>query len=181
LWQGLEKFKAAGDDEQRPWGLIAEKHLRGLVEAENVEHTLADTVDVARRPGRNFNPAGPSERLAGTALRAEAFGDASLALACWKKLKLSAGTGTRAWDLLAARKCTELTSKAWPAADEKKKRVELVRARLDEAANAQGSEPDKTRVLCQDIVALYEKSSETELVEPVRHARKLLQDFPSDR
>src|SRR5262249_39348992 len=134
-----------------------------------------------RSQNQEIEPENNRERLATRAAHAEAFGDFGLSLDVWRRLKESSATEPeqRPWLLLAARKVQELTAKAPRGAEEKKARLELIKARLAEAEKLQAKKPADAQVLCQDIIRLYDKDSD--LDEWVARARTLLEQLPEGR
>ena len=116
-------------------------------------------------------PAGRRAARAGRALRFELFGDLVKAKEEWSTLKSAEGEPDERWlFLLAASKVTELTPKI--EADTDPKGVTLVRQKLKEAVTLQAKEPDKTALICRDVLFLYEK--DTEMADEVSQAKKLL-------
>jgi hypothetical protein len=119
-------------------------------------------------------PADPGERLAARAVRAEIFGDQSLASSAWKRLKAdSKSPDQRPWFLLAAQKVGERKSRDADA-DDPKARLEFARKRLAEAVEMKPANPREAKVVGQDIVELYESDPDPDFAGLAEEAGKIL-------
>jgi serine/threonine-protein kinase len=177
-WQQLAKYLDSNDTDQRPWGLLADKRLRDLQQAKTLERQIKEEIRHARSGDGEFNPGSEAERRAGMANHAEVFGDLALALDYWQKLKVAYQNDhdRLSWFLLAAKKTRELRDKVSPGVSKEKARRDLVEDKLAEAEHMR-SKPEQARIIYRDIVLLYEKSTDDELVNLVNRARQLLKDL----
>jgi serine/threonine-protein kinase len=182
-WQALAKHKETLDEARRPWGLLAANRLRTLDEVDQLEARLRSRLQ-ANQTGTAKNKAvSDTERLALLATRGEKMEDFTLARDAWRDLhdRYQKETEQRAWFLLAAKKVRELRSRAItdPEAAAKKRR-ELVKKKLDEAKNLAESQPAEARGICQDILALYENSPDSELAKLTDKARELFKSLSAE-
>jgi hypothetical protein len=99
---------------QRPWRLIADKHLHDLNEVETREKQLRSRIGPEGEFAPDFKPKSDSERLAAEALRNELLKKLPEAREGWVKVKEESKDKTgeqRLWALLAAKKTRELADK----------------------------------------------------------------------
>jgi eukaryotic-like serine/threonine-protein kinase len=107
-WQELLRYKTDKErPEQRPWGLIAEKYLKGLAEAKANERYLLGLLQLDKEGADDY------EKTALQALREESAGKWKDARDSWGLLKnrTAEDPELRGWHLLAARKKRELDNK----------------------------------------------------------------------
>jgi hypothetical protein len=173
-WQDLEKFKDSKTAGERTLGLLAVKRIRDLKEVDSHEKHWRDRIEHDRLEVQESKPDGETELRIATAVRAEMFGDTSLALDYWRRLKdtYHRNADQRTWSLLAAKKVRVLAAQAPHGPEEKQVRRDLVRQKLDLARTEH--RVGEARALCRDIIFLYEKADDPELSERVNEARKLL-------
>jgi hypothetical protein len=181
-WQSLEKYKEAGDDGDRAWALLAGKRVQELSDVTLREKQLRTHVERARQFKPEPKPANERDLKMAHAMRAEQFGDLAIALRSWQgiKEKYQADSDARPAILLASKKIYELKDKAPRGPEEKKSQLSLLSKKLDEAGQSLPSQPMEAAVIGYDIVALYGQSAETEILELVAEARKLLEKLPPD-
>ena len=176
-WEGLVKHKGSPDPDRHRWGLLAEKRVQTIRDAQARETQCEEQARKARRGESEHPPGSDVERWAATAVRSELFEDYSLALQNWRRVKglTQKDTAQRVWFLLAAQKVRTLTPRAAPAAkDEKRARLDLVERKLDEAVALKANKPGEAKALCRDVIALYGKADDPELAQLVERARTLL-------
>jgi len=170
-WKALLPLQGATDTETRPWGLVAKKRLADLDAVDNLVENLKTRVEQARRGEKEFEPVNHRELRAARALRFELFGDFVKAKEGWSRLKTTESeAGERSWFLLAASKVMELTPKV--DADTHPKGMTLVRLKLKEASELKRKNPEKTGIICRDVIFLYDGDSEME--DEVAQAKTLL-------
>jgi serine/threonine-protein kinase len=178
-WQDLEKLKDAADADQRLWGLLAGKRMRDLRDVDDREKHWRDRVEQARLGIQELKPDTETDGWIATALRAEMFGDAALALKNWRKLKdtYHKDLAQRTWLLLAAKKVRVLAEQAPRGSEEQQVRRELVQKKIEQAESLKGDKIGEARALCRDILSLYDKTDDPEVNKRVGEARKLLAEL----
>jgi hypothetical protein len=111
-WQELLPYKTDKEHpEQRPWGLIAEKYLKSLRDADAYEGRLKSLLQSEKILDKKQEGDDEYEKLALAAQREENAGQD--ARASWELLKTRTADepALRPWHLLAARKVRALTKK----------------------------------------------------------------------
>jgi serine/threonine-protein kinase len=110
-WRSLRKYKA--DPDQRSWGLLAEKNVRTVQEAEQRYGRIHDLLETAQAEKRDVKPDDDMDDLVVDALRYEASGNKTAALEKWKRMrdKYEKEYDQRLWYLLAVKKIRELNAK----------------------------------------------------------------------
>jgi hypothetical protein len=114
LWYEVkEKDRPDKDTGQRPWGLLADRHLRELKEVEAREWELVQYIDRQGNLVPEFKPRSDAERQAAEALRSQLFKEPAAVRELWSKLKkqYEGQREYRVWVLLAAWKARELADK----------------------------------------------------------------------
>lgn len=166
-WQELAGSKSSKQRAEHVWGLLGEKRLAIVRDADAVEQKLKDELKqprtAAEQPKQDDGPHG----RALLALRYELFGDPREAGSRWKGLKEATAddAGQYTWFLLAAKKTREL---------ERKHEVDvhkLLQQKLDATVH---QSDDEARATLHEIVELY--GDESEVRPEVNKAKKALQD-----
>lgn len=183
-WQELATFSDASDRSLRSFALLAHKRRLELRAIEGTYKGLRTKVDQARQAGRELQPEGRPDQLAVRAVRAELFGDLFLARDFWKELRqeYEKNLDQRPLVLLAAARDRDLSAQITRAGDVqpldvRKKLIgdEFEKAAKHLATNAP-NDLARARMLCREIVALYDKESDPAIQDVVQNkAKKLLE------
>ncbi len=113
-WQELLRYKTDKEHpDQRPWGLIAEKYLKGLQDADKLDNTLRDVLQSEKILGKEHKSDDDYEKMALRALRDEHAGEWNDARDSWDLLKNRTADAPelRRWHLLAVKRLRELKKK----------------------------------------------------------------------
>jgi serine/threonine-protein kinase len=181
-WSRMSQLSETKEPASRGWQLLADRRLADLKECERQEGLLKARLDQSRRRSGPAPPDQDPEREAYRAVRAEQFGDASLALAGWQKIKgtTDESSAARVWYLLSLKKINELGPKAWRGAEEKESRKVLVKDKLSQAAEQRKNAPELARATYQDIAALYDQSADPVIAGDAVIAQKALEELNRD-
>jgi serine/threonine-protein kinase len=182
-WQELLKFKQAGDPEERVWGILADRRIGYITEGQYHEAQVRERLQQARNLGQEFKTENQFEQLAADAVRFEDFGDFPSARDRWRELLDKSDKdkdGQPGWSLLAHMKIRQLKTKM-PAEDaEKGIRYALIEKALAEADKLVRARPSAARVVYLDIVSLYEKSIDPEVLRLRAIAQERLKKLPTE-
>jgi serine/threonine-protein kinase len=181
-WQKMSQV-AEKESAERGWLLLADRRLADLRECERQEGLLKARLDQSRRRDGPAPPDKDPDREAYRAIRAEQFGDGSMALSAWQKIKgtTDESSSDRVWYLLSLKKSIELTGKAWRGSDEREARIALVTDKLTQASEMRKNAPALARSIYQDIAALYGQSPEPAIAGDAAIAQKALEDIDRDK
>jgi serine/threonine-protein kinase len=182
-WRSLgQKYKGSSDLDAHAWGLLGEKRLKDLQAVQEKELQLRRRIDQARYAGEEFKPSSEAERLAAQATHYEMFEDQALALRQWQKLKeiFQADLQSRPLVVLATKRISQLKGSAPAGTEERKTRQALVSKNLAKAVELAPDDWKEARAICLDIVELYGKAEEPELIGMVGDAKKLLSDHQAN-
>ncbi len=176
-WQALLKYRQSEDHNDRILGLLAEKRVRDLQDAEFREQELPRRIVEARKIGEVFKPSLPAERLAADALRYEEFKDFANARAHWLQLKqnFERDLDRHFWFLLAAKKAKELKAKKPSDEDEVAARVTAIANALADTEEIGHKSILVAKARYREIVNLYEKDEEPRVKEMVAEAKGRLE------
>lgn len=168
-WQTVEKHKTDADPEMHVWGMLAVQKLQMLDDVDAKLLRLGQRLEQARQQGMDMPLESEAERLPALALYYELFGDYVTALAEWTPLKSRTQNETdeRFTYLMAAKKVRELKK------EQLRDRPLVVKGRIDEAQVLAATDQQKAKMICRDIIILYDKASEVQ--SQVAEARALLQ------
>ncbi|HLN32025.1 MAG TPA: serine/threonine-protein kinase [Gemmataceae bacterium] len=179
LWQSVAEAKQKPDG--RAWGLLGERGLKDLDDAEEKEKKLR----TERIKSRNFDsklelPDG-AEKLADKAMAYEDFEDFALACTCWRELRINHGKDLEyhPWTILAAKQLHELTPKL-PKDDKEEVsgRRTLLDRKLKELTTLEQERPAVARSVYKEFIALYKNSSDPDVLKFVAQAKKALEKPP---
>jgi predicted Ser/Thr protein kinase len=164
------------------WQLLADRRLADLRECDRQEGLLKARLDQSRRRDGPAPPGRDPDREAYRAIRAEQFGDASMALSSWQKIKGTTDESSpdRVWYLLSLKKINEMSPKAWRGREEKDARKSLIRDKLSQAAETRKNAPTLARSIYQDIAALYSQSADPVAAGDAALAQKALEELDRD-
>jgi serine/threonine-protein kinase len=178
-WQALEQYKTdTGEHDDRILALLAKKHLVDFAKVKTRLQELDRKVDeIQDNPDKKPNSES-SEGFAIKALLYERYGDAALAARTWQRVKgdNDKESSDRIWLLLAARKEKEQNGNKPKQEEERAKRRELVKARLEAAKKlaSDGKKLEAQRKL-SELVELYGERNEVQ--DEVEQAKALLNEL----
>jgi serine/threonine-protein kinase len=170
------------------WGWVADKRLADLQDAARRAGEVKTKIKTNRdyEVAMPYDPASP-ESLAVRGFRADEFGDKDRAARTWEALVAltEKKPEQHVWYLIACQqRATIPPTAAEGAAD---RRVQLIRARLDEAGNTAARvkhdlekrvERAQVREACREVIELYEDDQADRVVPLVERARKIMADVP---
>jgi serine/threonine-protein kinase len=181
-WKKMSQLAESKDPAGHGWQLLADRRLADLHDCDRQEGLLKARLDQSRRRDGPQAPDQDPDREAYRAVRAEQFGDASMALASWQKIKGSTdeSSSDRVWYLLSLKKINELSPKAWRGAEEKESRQALIKDKLSQAAELRKNAPALARAIYQDVAALYSQSADPLVAGDAAVAQKGLLELDRD-
>lgn len=185
-WTELQsKFESADDPKDRPWAWLAKRKIQTLDNLKTFEDQLAETWQKPDSP-----PKSDVERRAAEALRYERFGDIPAAFSRWTKIKEDylKDFEQRRYVILAAERIYTLRPRTISGDDKIQNfRKELIQKRLGEIDEsikdlARQSRPSPSMIReavgrCQDIIELYGKDPDPDLVPMVQAANSKLKEI----
>lgn len=182
-WANVRQRANTGSEDDRVWGLLAERRLTELKQLDTRDVELKKRVQEARLAARKFETADDMERDAAEAIRYELFGDEAAALGRWLVIdkKSAKEPDLRSWHLLALKKIAALRNKLLgpnkevPSPDEVKAwRVRLVQDRITQAQKLPAIRETEAQAIYRDVVTLY--GDNPELKDEVERARGLIKE-----
>jgi serine/threonine-protein kinase len=181
-WQQLLHYKDEKDENLRRWGQIAVKHLNEIEAVGQRERQLAEQAPKMRGPLPAVESAHPMTLNALLAVRAEAFGDYSMALDRWRVVRDVAGTNSdgRVLQLLGAKKISELGPTAPRGPDSAVARKERIESKLRAAEELSGRRPSEARAIYRDIIFLYSGFNDPDIKPLVENAQTRLSEIAPD-
>ncbi len=176
-WHALDKYRDDPNADLHAWSLVAEKRLREIREAEDLDKQLQSRLLTMRAQEPEIKFGTDEDGRALRATLAELFGDLALAVEGWQGLKTAP---EHVWALLAAKKVHDLRADVPRGPAERKARRELVRRKLTEASqDAEMGKQYEARLICRDLIALYADNRDSEVASTVGKARALLKELPA--
>ena len=167
------------------WGWLADKRLADIHAARKDLGEVRKSIDDTRRNDLAFNVDLATPRgLAIRGLRLEDFGDKAKAAAVWKSLaeQTEKDHAAYSWHLLALQQIAKL-SVGTVSDNAEAERIKLVEKKLADAAaistTAKEGDPDvnrkrkEVRVICREIIDLYEDEVTEKIKDAVKKARDL--------
>jgi hypothetical protein len=178
-WEKMGQLPESKDPAGHGWQLLANRRLADLQECQRQEGLLKARLDQSRRRDGPQAPDHEPDREAYHAIRAEQFGDASMALAGWQKIKgtTEESSSDRVWYLLSLKKTNELGSKAWRRPEEQDSRKSFIKDKLNQAADMRKNAPALARSIYQDVAALYSQSADPVVAGDAVVAQKALDEI----
>ena len=165
--------------------LVAKRHIKDIENADEQEDTLLKKLWRAKTEQEIYAPEDPPQQGAVLALRFEAMGDWGAALASWQDiLKQTNKDARRSWIYLAKRKASQNTAKLKEIADkeedkdEKKVRLDALDAKFTEASKKARETPVAARYMCKEILDLYGKDKDPDVVKRLCAVRKVQASLP---
>lgn len=112
-WQDLLPFRSYTDTDKRAWGLLAERHLELLRDAERRYNAFNAQIEAASADKSKVKPEDDVDDSVAEALTQEAAGNKPAAREAWKRVKdvYDKNRDQYVWVLLAARKMKDLPAK----------------------------------------------------------------------
>jgi serine/threonine-protein kinase len=178
-WAKMSQLPETKDPAGRGWQLLADRRLADLHECDREEELLKSRLDQSRRRDGPAPPDRDPERAAYRAIRAELFGDASMALASWQKIKgaTDESSADRVWYLLSLKKINEVSGKVWRRSEESDGRKALIKDSLAKAVEMRKNAPALSRAIYQDVAALYGQSADPVIAGEAVDAQKALEEL----
>jgi len=181
-WGKMSQQAESKDPAGHGWLLLADRRLADLHECERQEGLLRARLEQSRRRDGPAPPDHDPDREAYRAIRADQFGDSSMALGSWQKIKNTTdeASSDRVWYLLSLKKINELGAKAWRGVEEKDSRKSLIKDKLTQAAEMRKNAPALARSVYQDIAALYSQAADPVVAGDAVVAQKALDEMDRD-
>jgi serine/threonine-protein kinase len=164
-WGQLAASKEAKERPEHVWGLLGEKRLALIRDAESKEHELREELKRGRGADERPGPAESPRARALLALRYELFGDPKEAALRWKAVKDASADdpGDYSWLLLATKKSQE---------NGRKHDVDLHKLLQQKLEAAAGQSDEEAHAAVQEIVELY--GHEADVRPEVEKAKQIL-------
>ncbi len=185
-WQKVLKASGVSNADR----LVANRHINDIANAAKEESDLKDEANAARNGGLRNVRSGEPRRSAAGAVRYEMIGDWGQALASWQQIvrefnqDAETPDAIRPFIILAKRKAHEIRSKlpeGTNADEEKKIRLAALDTELAKATVESKDFPLTAVYRCRDILDLYAKDKDPEVVKRLAQFQKLLETLPRPR
>jgi serine/threonine-protein kinase len=182
-WNEVAKFQGDPDADQRVWGRLARKRIEDLAKARDLEQQLSKQVAMSDAVPES-KPDSDLERQAIKAFRYQMFGDFTAARATWQGLKVRCeqNTAQLPWFLLAAKQLQALKSSTpiIGKEGESMSRLQLIKSLLEKAraAGSRVEEAPQARLICDEIIDLYQDSPDPAVKVLVEQAQQLRDQLP---
>ncbi|HEV8060824.1 MAG TPA: serine/threonine-protein kinase [Gemmataceae bacterium] len=170
-----------------PDSLVANWHIQDIAKSEEEESKIVDQLKKARNGDPFPAPNNDTQRSALAAERYEMIGDWAQALASWQQILRENNQDAdipdtmRPWIILAKRKAREIKPKLPDPPseiEEKKARLKVLDDKLAEAITVGKDFPGEASYLCKNILDLYAKDKDPDVVQKLAQFQKLLDTLP---